>query len=55
MTSVLMTVSQLNMGRVWGLAQYLPLVTDLILPPVIFLTRASQDFVEFFLSLVLGS
>lgn len=55
MTGLLMTVSQVNMGHVWGLVQYLPLVTELILSHVIFLTRASQDFMEFFLSLILVS
>lgn len=55
MTGLLMTVSQVNMGHVWGLVQYLPLVTELILPHVIFLTRASQGFMEFFLSLILVS
>lgn len=54
MTSVLMTVPQVNNGACLG-PQDLPLVTELMLPRVIFLTRASQDFVEFFLSLVLGS
>lgn len=55
MTSLLMTVSKVNMGHVWGLVQYLPLVTELMRPRVIFLTGASQDFMEFFLSLVLVS
>lgn len=55
MTSLLMIVSKVDMGHVWVLVQYLPLVTELMLAHIVFITRASQEFIAVFLGLVLVS